>query len=138
LPAEISAALRKRVAERAGYRCEYCLLHEDDANSPHQVDHIVSRKHGGASTEDNLAWCCMRCNLWKGADIGSFSTRTRYLVPLFDPRKDRWADHFRLDGAIIEPLTPQGEVTTRLLRLNLDKRVIERTVLIMIGRYPIT
>ena len=136
MPAEVSVSLRALVSGRAQFRCEYCLVHEDDSYSPHQVDHIVSRKHGGASSEDNLAYCCLRCNLWKGTDIGSVSTRTGRLIPLCNPRKDLWSDHFRLNGAIIEPLTAEGEVTARLLRLNLDKRVAERRLLIASGRYP--
>jgi 5-methylcytosine-specific restriction endonuclease McrA len=80
LPAEISFALRELVRGRAQFRCEYCLLHEDDSYAPHQVDHIVSRKHGGASSADNLAYCCLRCNLWKGTDVGSMSSRVGRLV----------------------------------------------------------
>jgi 5-methylcytosine-specific restriction endonuclease McrA len=56
LPSDIPDQLRQFVAERAGYRCEYCLLHEDDSYSPHQVDHIISRKPGGASVPDTLAY----------------------------------------------------------------------------------
>jgi hypothetical protein len=111
-------------------------LLEGDSYTPHQVDHIVSRKHGGLSSEDNLAYCCIRCNLWKGTDIGSLSPVTGELIPFFNPRRHSWADHFRLDGAIIEPITPEGEVTSRLLRLNLDKRMVERRLLIAIGRFP--
>ena len=80
----------------------------------------------------------MRCNLWKGADIGSLSIRMGKLIPLFNPWKDRWLDHFRLDGVVIEPLTAKGEVTAKLLRLNLDKRVAERRILIASGRYSIS
>lgn len=54
-----------------------------------------------------------------------------------NPRKDNWSAHFRLDGAIIEPLTAEGEVTARILRLNLDKRVAERRLLIAAGRYSL-
>ncbi|MBV9157432.1 MAG: HNH endonuclease [Acidobacteriaceae bacterium] len=68
---DISEEARRFIAERAGYRCEYCLLHEDDSYSPHQVDHVISRKHGGLSTPENLAYACVRCNVWKGSDIGS-------------------------------------------------------------------
>jgi hypothetical protein len=55
---------------------------------------------------------------------------------LYNPRQQRWADHFQLEDAIIEPLTAEGVVTARLLRLNLDQRVAERRLLIAIGRYP--
>jgi len=57
------------------------------------------------------------------------------LTRFFNPRRHRWSEHFRLQGGIIEPLTPEGEVTARMLRLNLDKRVAERVLLIRIGRY---
>jgi hypothetical protein len=60
------------------------------------------------------------------------------LIALFNPRKDRWSDHFRLAGAIIEPLTAEGEVTARLLKLNLDKRIAERRLLMAAGRYSIS
>ena len=97
----------------------------------------MSRKHGGESSGDNLAYCCVRCNLWKDTDIGSLSARTGRLIPLFNPRKDRWSDHFRLEEAIIEPQTAEGEATARLLKLNLDKRIAERRLPIAAGRYSI-
>jgi hypothetical protein len=67
----IDEQLRGFVAKRAAYRCEYCLIHEDDSFSKHQIDHIVSRKHGGSSDEANLAFACVRCNAWKGTDIAA-------------------------------------------------------------------
>ena len=63
---EISAAVRLLVATRAARRCEYCLLHEDDSFTPHQIDHIISQKHAGDSSPENLAFACIRCNAWKG------------------------------------------------------------------------
>jgi 5-methylcytosine-specific restriction endonuclease McrA len=46
---EVDEFSRRFVIERAGRRCEYCLVHEDSAGFPHQIDHIISRKHGGSS-----------------------------------------------------------------------------------------
>lgn len=66
---DISEALRAEVARRAGEGCEYCLIHELEVGFPHQVDHIVSRKHGGESTSDNLAYAYVICNRYKGTDI---------------------------------------------------------------------
>jgi len=128
--------LRTAIARRASHRCEYCLLHEDDSYSRHQIDHIISRKHGGLSTLANLAYACIRCNSWKGSDLGSFEASVGRLIPFFHPRNQHWYDHFRLQGAVIELLTLEGLVTARLLRLNLDQRVIERNLLISLGRYP--
>jgi len=135
LGSDVSEVQRRLVAERANYRCEYCLLDEDDAYYPHQLDHIISRKHGGLSDTDNLAYSCVRCNAWKGSDIGSLDPRTGRLIALFHPRRQRWTAHFAWRGFTIEPLTVEGEVTTRLLKLNLDKRVAERRLLMMLGRF---
>jgi hypothetical protein len=85
---------------------------------------------------DNLAYACLRCNAWKGSDIGSFDLETGCFVSLFNPRRQSWGDHFRLKGFVIEPLTAEGRVTARILRLNIDKRVVERRALMLIGRYP--
>ena len=130
----ISAAVRLLVASRAARRCEYCLLHEDDSFTPHQIDHIISRKHGGNSSPDNLALACIRCNAWKGSDIASFGFEPDRISPLFHPRHDLWQDHFRLEAGDIVPLTAAGAATVRLPRLNLLGRVTERRVLIQSGR----
>ena len=55
---------------------------------------------------------------------------------LFHPRRQRWEDHFLLRGAVIEPLTTEAKATARLLKLNLDKRGVERRLLAIAGRYP--
>jgi hypothetical protein len=133
---DIDQELRTEVAQRAGRRCEYCLIHEDDAGFPHQVDHILSRKHGGSSTPDNLAYACVVCNRYKGSDVASIDPRTAEIVPLFDPRHDRWSDHFRLNGARVEPISQIGWATARLLGLNAPERILERRLLQSLGRYP--
>ena len=69
----VPASLRREVASRAQRRCEYCLIHEDDSGFRHEVDHIVSRKHGGESLVGNLAYACLVCNRFKGSDLAAFS-----------------------------------------------------------------
>ena len=133
---EISGAVRLLVVERAARRCEYCLLHQDDSFTPHQIDHIISRKHGGNSSPGNLALACIRCNAWKGSGIASFGLEPGRIVPLFHPRRDRWRDHFRLEDSEIWPITETAAATARLLRLNSFGRVSERQVLSRSGRYP--
>jgi hypothetical protein len=130
----IDDLIRRAVAERARGRCEYCLLSEEDGFHPHQIDHIVSRKHGGDSEPSNLAFASIGCNLWKGTDIASLDPLTVELVPLFNPRTQRWTDHFQINGAVFEPLTPIARATARLLRLNLDQRVVERRMFLATGR----
>lgn len=134
----VGAELRRLVAARANHLCEYCLLHEEDTYFGCEVDHVVSRKHGGLTEEDNLAYACALCNRNKGSDIASLDPDTGVLVRFYDPRSDRWNDHFRLaeDSVTIIPLTPVGRVTVSILGLNVNDRLLERTELRAIGRYP--
>ena len=132
----ISAELRRLVIERADHRCEYCLIHEDDTFFGCEVDHIISIKHDGVTEESNLAHACQVCNRRKGSDLGSIVRRTGELVRFFKPRVDRWTEHFKLDGAFINPLTDVGEVTTRIFGFNDEERLMEREELIAQGRHP--
>jgi hypothetical protein len=91
-----------------------------------QIDHIISEKHGGPTTADNLAYACTFCNEAKGSDLGSIDPATNELVRFFNPRIDRWEDHFRYQGHRIEPLTAIGRVTVRILQINAEKRLLER------------
>lgn len=122
----IPAALRREVAERAGDRCEYCLLPSHLAFFPHEVDHVIAGKHGGATDLDNLALSCWRCNRHKGTDLASFDPQTRQLCPLFNPRTQVWTEHFAYQGERIVGLTPEGRTTVSLLRLNSTERLLER------------
>jgi hypothetical protein len=133
---DLSPELRLLVTRRAGQRCEYCLLPEAVSLHRHEPDHIVPRQHGGESVVDNLALACLRCNRHKGPNVGSFDPLTGQLTPFFNPRQQRWAEHFRLEQGEINPLTPEGRVTVRFLRLNDADRVAERQALQNAGLYP--
>jgi hypothetical protein len=132
----VGVELRRYVASRASGSCEYCLIHESDTFLGCQVDHIISEKHGGATSPDNLAFACAVCNRAKGSDIASLAASTGELTRLFNPRVDRWEDHFELRGFRIHPKTPIGEATVRLLGFNVTERVLERQSLVAVGRYP--
>ena len=132
----ISPEIRQTVASRANNVCEYCLLAEEDAYFRFQVEHIVSRKHGGSSELENLALACVFCNRHKGSDIASLKPETDELIRFYNPRTMRWREHFRLNGIVIEPLTDIGEATIRILQMNHDDQILERQVLSRRGRYP--
>jgi hypothetical protein len=121
---------------RADGRCEYCLYPQELSFLAFEVEHIIAEKHGGTTTMDNLALACPYCNRFKGTDLGSLDPETGQLVPFFNPRTQQWADHFRLDGARIEPLTAEGRVTAAILQLNHADRILERQRLIQVGKYP--
>jgi len=132
----ISPALRRLVATRAEYLCEYCLIHEEDTFFGCEVDHVISEKHGGQTESANLAYACGFCNRSKGSDIGSIAQGTGAVVRFFNPRTDLWASHFVLDSVTIVSLTDVGEVTSRILGFNNIERLFERQALQAIGRYP--
>lgn len=137
----ISVELRRLVIARADRLCEYCLLHEDDSYFGCQVDHIISEKHGGLTEADNLAFACASCNRSKGSDVGSIvmPLSSGIFSRFFNPRKDLWHEHFRLDdsdGISIIPLSSIGEVTARILGFNNTERLLERQALCDINRYP--
>ena len=130
MAALIPLELRRLVAERAGYRCEYCLFPQAVALHRHEPDHIVPLQHGGVTDPANLALACLRCNRYKGPNIGSFDPLTGQLVPLFHPRLQVWDQHFQIVDAEIIPLTAEGRVTARVLRFNDPDRLTERQRLI--------
>ncbi len=133
MPLELSNHLRRLVSDRAENRCEYCLLPQAAALFKHEPDHIVSSQHGGETNESNLALACMRCNRYKGPNIGSIDPLTGKLVSFFNPRIHDWKDYFELEGAVIRPLTPEARVTVKIFRLNDEDRVEERLRLLATG-----
>jgi 5-methylcytosine-specific restriction endonuclease McrA len=126
MAADVPVRMRRRIAERAGQRCEYCLLPEEFAFHQHEPDHIVPLQHGGETHEVNLALACMRCNRYKGPNVGSYDPLTGKLVAFFNPRTDRWTDHFEWDGATIRPRTPEARATVKIMRFNDADRIAER------------
>jgi hypothetical protein len=54
----------------------------------------------------------------------------------YNPRRNVWEHHFALDGAVIEPRTPEGRVTVFVLHFNDRPRIELREVLIQLGKYP--
>ena len=136
MSADVPTALRAVIQSRALMRCEYCLLHEDDSWEPHEADHIIARKHRGQTILANLAWTCAVCNRHKGSDLASIDEETGRIVRLYQPRRDRWTRHFRLDGGRIISRTAVGRVTEYLLQLNRPDRVRNRHILAQKGLYP--
>lgn len=131
----IPAELRELVVVRAEGRCEYCWVHQDHVPLSHQADHLIALKHGGQTTEDNLALACVDCNRYKGSDLTSIDPQTNTVVALFNPRQHVWSEHFVLMGARIDGLTPVGRATAALLRFNDRARILQRRLLINAGLY---
>ena len=124
------------VRERAKLACEYCLMPQSIHRLRFPIDHIIARQHGGATTIDNLALACGRCNRHKGPNLAGIDPETGNVVRLFNPRSDRWNAHFRWDGAIVVGISPEGRATVFVLAMNHPEDVAIRSELIGQGRFP--
>ena len=125
--------LRQQIRNRAGDRCEYCLIPRRADQLPFQVDHIVAKFHHGAATLDNLAWSCFDCNAYKGTNLSGIDPLTQELVSLIHPRVDDWHEHFEWNGPALIGKTKRGRATIDVLRINLPSRVEHRRLLILLG-----
>lgn len=126
------------VAFRAGYRCEYCHAPEAIFNFPFEVEHIFPVMHGGTDDELNLALACRSCNLHKAAHLTGEDSETNETVRLFHPRKDKWADHFVVEGETeaIFGLTPKGRATIIRLEMNSPAQCAARKQWRLLGFFP--
>lgn len=124
----MSPATRAAVRERAGHRCEYCRLHQDDSPlAVLHIEHIIPRFHGGTDDPGNLALACIDCNLHKGPNLTGIDPETRRVTELFHPRRQRWEDHFAWRGIYITGKTAPGRVTVRVLRMNSEDQLALRS-----------
>lgn len=121
--------VRNLVRERAGDRCEYCGLGQDESPlASLHVEHVIPRKHRGTDDPANLALACIACNLHKGSNVAGYDPETGALTELFHPRRHNWADHFERRGLFIVGRTAIGRTTVEVLSLNSNDRLDLRTV----------
>jgi hypothetical protein len=118
------AETTRQVIARAGNRCEYCLMHQSLQGATFHIERIVPQSAGGPDTVDNLALACPSCNLGKSDRVRVPDPDTGQETPLFNPRVDRWGDHFAWDEDWrVVGLTPTGRATIAALNLNHPRRI---------------
>jgi HNH endonuclease len=126
--------LKNATIKRAKNCCEYCRISAIDSYYGFQVDHIISRKHGGKTILENLAYACPDCNRYKGSDLGTFIHDSLKLVRFFNPRIDKWDDHFETDSSgLITAKTDIATGTLKIFSINHPDRIIERQLLWQLG-----
>jgi len=119
----ISDSLRQKVRQRANFLCEYCRVSETDSGGELTIDHFQPQSQNGSDKEENLVYCCFRCNTYKGDYWNPEPNQTR----LFNPRTDNRDEHFWLsESGKLFALTEIAEITIRLLRLNRKPLVTKR------------
>lgn len=116
------------VRERAGDRCEYCGLHQEDSPlAALHIEHVIPKKHGGSDDLENLALACIDCNLHKGTNLTGIDPETSEVTPLFHPRHHRWSDHLEWSGIFLTGKTAIGRTTVRVLEMNGEDRLALRS-----------
>lgn len=128
--------LDQEVRRRAKDICEYCRMPQTFYRHRFVIDHIIARQHGGPTTPENLALCCLPCNRYKGPNVAGIDPESGELTRLFHPRRDRWADHFEWHGPELVGLAPIGRATVAVLAMNHSKYVAVRHALIAEGVFP--
>ncbi len=115
---QIPVSLRRIVVQRAANCCEYCGLAQIGQAATFHIDHIIPVVAGGATTADNLALACVSCSLRKSARQMAVDPQTGEDAPIYNPRKDRWHEHFRWEDVRVVGLTPIGRATVAALQMN--------------------
>lgn len=105
---------------------------------PMSIDHIIPEAVGGSTTEANLWLACNRCNEFKGKQSQAIDPQTGELVPLFNPRIQRWDEHFAWsdDSTHILGQTPIGRATVVALQMNNPEIMIARRLWASAGWWP--
>ena len=134
----ITKKQKEAIFERAGGCCEYCLSLPSFSSQPFSIEHIHHQHLGGGSDLDNLALSCKGCNWHNGTRTEWRDPATRNIVPLYNPRQQRWDDHFSWedDFSIVIGITPTGRATIEVLHLNREGVVNLRRALRQIGVHP--
>lgn len=118
----IPVAVVARVRAAARDRCGYCRASQKYVLGPLELDHIVPVSGGGGDEESNLWLACSVCNSHKSGKMTGVDPESGAVLPLFNPRSQRWADHFRWseDGIRVVGRTPTGRATVAALQLATD------------------
>lgn len=115
--------MRFYVRHRAHFACEYCGVSEVDVGGELTIDHYRSLSKDGDDNPDNLIYCCVRCNQYKGDYWPEHPDDPQ----LWNPRRELSSLHFTINtvGNLL-PLTDTGSFTLRRLNLNRPQLIARR------------
>lgn len=129
----------QRVREEAENRCGYCLSPQYLVMARLEIEHLIPISKGGNNEESNLWLACPICNRYKSDKTEATDPQTGEVVLLFNPREQRWSDHFHWseDGLRIIGQTATGRATVIALHLSDDPDVLlVRSYWVLAGWHP--
>lgn len=115
--------IERFVRERPDGRCDYCGMHQSIQGGTFHCEHILPRVLGCQTVAENMALACPSCNLHKSRRVAVRDAETGSVIPHFNPRTDRWAEHFEWDEFTLAGISPTGRATIDLLQLNAPRRL---------------
>lgn len=125
--------------ELARNRCGYCLSPQHLVMARLHIEHLLPIARGGTDDASNLWLACPICNGHKSDKIVATDPESGIAVPLFNPRSQRWSEHFRWsdNGLMLVGTTACGRATVVALCLNNDpEAMIVRSYWVQVGWYP--
>ncbi len=115
---------REQVRERYNARCGYCGVHETDTEATLTIDHHRPLAYGGTENDENLVYCCPRCNQHKGAYWHEIhAPHIRLLHPLDDELTQHLSEQ---QDAQLLGQTSEGVFYIERLHLNRPQLVAHR------------
>jgi HNH endonuclease len=119
----INSSIRQFVRQRAKFLCEYCHSSEEGSTTRFTIDHGQPKSLQGSDDIDNLILACHRCNMRRYNFMTGIDPQTGSIFPLFNPRKQIWAEHFSwsTDGLRVIGVTAIGRATCKRLDMNDDQ-----------------
>lgn len=115
---------REKVRERYNARCGYCGVHEIDTGATLTIDHHRPLAYDGTENDENLVYCCPRCNQHKGAYWHEIHAP---YIRLLHPLNDELTQHiFQQQDAHLLGQTPEGMFYIQRLHLNRPQLVAHR------------
>jgi len=134
----ISAKEWQEVLRKFKWRCAYCQVPAIYLPRGLEKEHILPRSAGGSDTAKNICPACSNCSGHKADKVFSIDPQSGKKIALFNPRKQRWQEHFGWEqtGVKILGLTPTGRATVVALKMNLPEIILWRMIIARLGGYP--
>jgi CRISPR/Cas system Type II protein with McrA/HNH and RuvC-like nuclease domain len=101
-----------------------------------EADHIIPISRNSTDELDNLALSCRICNLRKSDHTEGFDPGTLQNVRLFNPRENRWSEHFEQQIQLpyqILGKTEIGRATITRLDMNSSLQLRARRLWVDLG-----
>ena len=111
-------------------------MHQALQGATFHLEHVRPASRGGTTDAANLALACPSCNLHKSDRLTVADPADGRFVPLFDPRRQGWADHCGWNKFEVTARTAVGRAAVTALKLNDPRRLQIREAEALFDLFP--